>query len=234
MLKYSPSLVTKNVTYTGCDMPIRNKSQEVKDVSAVLGIITGVFVASRLIFKGWVAKMGLTADDWSILLAVVAGAPSTALSIHGTAANGLGQDVWTLPYETITRFGMYFYVMEILYFINVTLLKVSILFFYLRIFPAIGIRRILWATMAFNILLGLVFSITATFQCQPISYFWTKWDGEQTGKCVNVNAIAWANAIISIVLDVWMLGIPLSQLPKIKLHWKRKLGVGLMFFVGTL
>lgn len=42
-----------------------------------------------------------------------------------------------------------------------------------------------------------------------------------------------ARAAVSVALDVWMLAIPLSQLPGLKLHWKKKVSVGLMFFVGT-
>lgn len=68
----------------------------------------------------------------------------------------------------------------------------------------------------------------------PMSYFWTMWDQEHQGRCVNINAIGWANAIISIILDVWMLALPLSQLKNLRLHWKQKIGVALMFFVGTL
>lgn len=42
-----------------------------------------------------------------------------------------------------------------------------------------------------------------------------------------------ARAGVSVGLDAWMLAIPLSQLPGLKLHWKKKVSVGLMFFVGT-
>jgi len=173
-------------------------------------------------------------DDWFILITTIVGAVTKVIIVYGTLANGVGQDVWTLPFDMITRFGMYFYIMEVFYFAEVTLLKVSILFFYLRIFPEPRIRRVLWATQILNVLVGVAFVITSIFQCTPISHFWTSWTGETKGKCVNVNALAWANAIISIVLDILMLAIPLSQLPKIKLHWKRKVGIALMFFVGTL
>lgn len=191
-------------------------------------------VVGRIIFKQFVAKMGLSMDDWFILLTAIVGAPNRAIVVHGTGANGLGRDIWTLPFDMITRFGKFFYIMEILYFAELALLKVSILFFYLRIFPDTRIRRVLWVTQTLNVLVGVAFVIAASVPCTPISYFWTKWDGEGQGKCININALAWANAIISIVLDIWMIAIPLSQLPKIKLHWKRKVGIALMFFVGTL
>lgn len=82
------------------------------------------------------------------------------------------------------------------------------------------------------------------FQCKPISYFWDQWDGLHSGTCpINTNSLGWANgkhtyldlesnryssniliAAISIVEDVWMLAIPLSQLHSLQLHWKKKIG----------
>lgn len=178
--------------------------------------------------------MGLGMDDWFCLLSTLVGVPCTAIACHGLAPNGLGRDVWTLPFDTITRFGRFFYIMEVFYFAMVTLLKTTFLFFYLRIFRTVGTRRILWATQIINALFGVAFVFAAAFQCSPVSYFWTKWDGEHEGKCININALAWANAIVSIILDFWMLAIPLSKLPKLQLHWKRKVGVALMFCVGAL
>lgn len=46
--------------------------------------------------------------------------------------------------------------------------------------------------------------------------------------------MAFANAGISIALDAWMLALALSQIIPINLHWKKKVGVALMFGVGTL
>jgi hypothetical protein len=51
---------------------------------------------------------------------------------------------------------------------------------------------------------------------------------------LNVNSLGWTNAAISILLDAWMLGLPMSQLVALQLHWKKKIGVGMMFVVGTL
>lgn len=51
---------------------------------------------------------------------------------------------------------------------------------------------------------------------------------------LNANAIGWANAAISVALDVWMLAVPLWNLKRLNLHWKKKVGVAAMFVVGTL
>ncbi|KAK3985327.1 hypothetical protein QBC44DRAFT_362408 [Cladorrhinum sp. PSN332] len=67
---------------------------------------------------------------------------------------------------------------------------------------------------------------------QPISDWWA-WDGTGTGRCINRDRVNWTFAIISIVLDVWMMAIPLWNIRDLKLHWK-KLGAAAMFLVGAL
>lgn len=117
---------------------------------------------------------------------------------------------------------------------DVFAIKLCVLFFYLRIFPSTTILRLIWATIGATILSLVVFGILALTQCQPISYYWQGWDGLHEGHCIGINALAWAIAGVSIILDVWMLALPLSQLIHLQLHWMKKIGVALMFGVGTL
>lgn len=51
---------------------------------------------------------------------------------------------------------------------------------------------------------------------------------------MNSMAIGWANAAISVAMDIWMLAIPMWYLRRLKMHWKKKIGVAAMFIVGTL
>lgn len=113
-------------------------------------------------------------------------------------------------------------------------LKFSVLLFYIRVFESTDIRRLLYGTAVFTGLYGVSFVFAGTFQCSPISYFWTKWDGEHIGHCFDVNALGWANAAISIATDFWMLALPLSQLRTLRLPWRKKVGVTLMFMVGIV
>lgn len=199
----------------------------------MFGIISALFVIQRFAFKFY-AKLDFGMDDWFTLLAIVSGVPDTVINACGVTNNGLGRDIWTLrPFE-ITRFSRYFFIMEILYFAEVCMLKMALLFFYMRIFPSGNVRRLLWGTVAFNLLFGVCFVVLAIFQCTPIKHYWVMWDGEHQGRCLNINGIAWSNAAISITLDGWMLAIPLWQLKALNLDWKRKVGVGMMFCVGTL
>ncbi|KAI5462640.1 hypothetical protein BGZ63DRAFT_403848 [Mariannaea sp. PMI_226] len=226
------ALLTKNITSTNCNAPIRDKSAQFVTISNTFTAISSIFVMIRFGFKIWVG-IELALDDWFALITMVVGIPNAVIPVHYIVPNGLGRDIWTLTYSNITNFSMFFYITAPFYFIQVALVKLSILFFYLRIFPAKPVRRILWGTIIFNCLFGAVFVIASIFQCKPISYFWTKWDGEHSGQCIDLNVLAWSNSGISIALDIWMLAIPLSQLKGLNLDWKKKVGGGIMFCVGT-
>ncbi|KAH7152722.1 hypothetical protein EDB81DRAFT_789540 [Dactylonectria macrodidyma] len=223
---------THNDTNNFCGIAVRDKSPTFVNVTIILGVLSGVVTLLRLASKVLITNSDFGLDDLFVVLTLVVGIPSSAMNIHGTAAHGEGRDIWTLTGDDITKFGFFFYILELLYFSQVSLLKMSLLFFYLRIFPGPA-QKFLWGTVAFNAAYGVCFVFLAAFQCTPVSYFWTNWDGEHKGKCLNTNSIGWANSSISIALDLWMLAIPMWQLRSLKLHWKKKIGVAAMFVVGT-
>ncbi|KAJ3531754.1 hypothetical protein NM208_g8739 [Fusarium decemcellulare] len=220
------------MTNTYCHAPVRDKTSTFVNVTIVLGVISGISILLRIGSKILITNSDFGLDDLFIILTLTIGIPSTAMNIHGTAGHGEGRDIWTLEFDQITRFGFFFWLLEVFYFAQVSLLKMSLLFFYLRIFPGPA-QKLLWGTVIFNAIYGVAFIFLAIFQCSPISFFWTGWDGEHEGTCANVNAIGWANASVSIALDVWMLAIPMWYLRNLKLHWKKKIGVAAMFIVGT-
>ncbi|KAB5515327.1 hypothetical protein GE09DRAFT_1179506 [Coniochaeta sp. 2T2.1] len=214
-----------------------------------LGVFSGISILLRIGCKVFIMHSDLGLDDLFTILSFCCCVPSIAITIHGTARHGVGRDIWTLKFDDITTFGFFFYILGVLYLPMVSLLKMSLLFFYLRIFFLGLAQTLLWGTIIFNAIYGIIFTFIGVFQCTPISYTWTKWDGEHEGTwyvkltyilfmssnifSLNINAIGWANASISIALDLWMLAIPLWCLRSLKLHWKKKIGVAAMFIVGS-
>lgn len=227
------AVAVKNITQTACHAPIRDRSREHRVVNDVLGVISALFIIQRFAFKIF-NKMGLFWDDWFALATIVSGAPSTVMNAYGLGPNGIGRDVWTLTGDQITNFGHFFFFIEVLYFFQVTSLKLSLLFFYLRIFPDKTVQKLLWGSVGVVVVFGVTFIFIGIFQCTPISFFWTKWDGLGQGHCLDTNIIGWTNASISIALDLWMLAIPLSQLRGLRMNMKKKIGVAAMLCVGTL
>ncbi|OJJ50368.1 hypothetical protein ASPZODRAFT_149708 [Penicilliopsis zonata CBS 506.65] len=227
------ALEAKNITQTLCDAPVRDRSVEYKVLSIALGGFSIFFVLTRVLYKLFWGPADLGVDDYVVLSMVILAVPNILLNVRYAATNGLGRDIWTLKPDQITRFLLFFYHISWFYLALVALLKLALLFFYRRIFPGKGVQLILWVTIFVDIVFGLVFVCVSVFQCQPIDYYWNRWDGEHQGTCLNINAITWSNAIISIALDLWMLAIPLWQLTKLQMHWKKKAGVALMFCVGA-
>ncbi|KZL76211.1 CFEM domain-containing protein [Colletotrichum tofieldiae] len=226
------SSYAKGVFEATCNKTVRDHSPEYARLTWVLLGLTTFVVAARLIYKSFSStQLGL--DDLFTLLAYLAVLPSFVINVVGLIPAGLGKDIWTLTPRQIESFGYWFYLLEPMYFIQMGLVKMAILCFYMRIFDRAGLGKLLWGTVAFNAINTVVFLLVGIFQCTPISFYWTRWDGEQQGTCININAVAWANAIISIVLDLWMLYLPLSRIRTLNLHWWKKLAVALMFCVGT-
>lgn len=94
--------------------------------------------------------------------------------------------------------------------------------------------KVVYVTMILNVLIAVACVLATTFQCSPISYQWKQWDGEGKGTCIDNNTLAFANAGLNIAMDLWVLVLPLLQKYQLNLHWKKKLGVMLIFGVGAL
>jgi uncharacterized membrane protein YwaF len=181
-----------------------------------------------------IMKLDIGMDDWILVVTAITLIPQTVLFMRGTLPNGLGRDLWTLTAAQITNFLKYWYIVAVIYFLQTCLVKLAFVAFYMRIFTTRSTKRVLWATFVVVAIWGLVFILVGTFVCNPISYLWTQWDGLHEGKCLSDAAYVWANAGSNIALDIWVLAIPLWELRKLQLHWKKKIGVALMFGLGAL
>jgi hypothetical protein len=171
-------------------------------MSTALASLAAIAVIIRLVHKRFFASgvRTLWFDDWFIILTMVTYVPSAYFNVSMVEA-GLGRDIWTLTSDQITDFLKIFWIGAVLYFAEVFLLKLSILFFYMRIFPFVGIGRLLWATVVVNTIWGLTFVFLAIFQCTPIDYVWTIGTGTE-GHCLDIGVVSWVHAAISIALDL--------------------------------
>lgn len=96
----------------------------------------------------------------------------------------------------------YFYINQYLYQAVIALTKISIVLLYLRIFPYTVSQRfsyISWTLIAGLLAYGIGFIIYCGFQCTPISYVWTQWDGEQEGHCSNFQLAVYINSGFNMV-----------------------------------
>lgn len=111
--------------------------------------------------------------------------------------------------------------------------RMSILFFYLRIFSSSGFRWVVLAAIAANVAIGVGFTFADAFQCKPVSYFWNMWDGEHEGSCVSISTITWSHSVLNILLDIATLFMAVWMVKQLKMDLRRKLSVIAMFALGS-
>lgn len=201
--------------------------------------VTAPIAVARLVFKKYFsANQRLNSEDWTIVALAPFGFSTVVLTTYGLTRNGLGVDAWGLEQDQVIAFGHYFYVVQMLYIILIALVKLTLTFFYLNIFTGSIVRKFLWLLVATHVLTAVGFVIAIVFQCVPISYQWTKYDVSNghpvSGQCNNINAAGWVHGALGVALDLWLMAIPLSQIHKLKLPWRKRLCVALMFMTGSM
>ncbi|KAI3392170.1 hypothetical protein diail_6118, partial [Diaporthe ilicicola] len=145
---------------------------------------------------------------------------------------GAGKPSWTLEFWELTATLKVYFISEIFYIVTLGLIKISICFLYIRIFSNSTLKKVLWGTQIFNVLLIVAFLCADFGQCVPLSYFWDAWDKEHSGSCFDTNALAYAHSSINIALDVWMLILPATQVWRLNMPFKKRLDVSAMFAIG--
>lgn len=133
----------------------------------------------------------------------------------------------------LTEYQLYF-LDECLYICIVSLTKISILCFYLRIFPKKSFRIAVQVVIALNAMYLVAFIFASVFQCNPVNLAWLRWDGEHQGTCNNINAQGWASAAFNMFLDIVTMSLPLRELYNLSLSTRRKILVMFMFSLGFL
>ncbi|KAL5392312.1 hypothetical protein DPSP01_000826 [Paraphaeosphaeria sporulosa] len=211
--------------------PFRDKTQVGTHTCLIMGVIAVLVyllrVVARLPMLG--GQWGL--DDWAMTASMLFIIPLTICAFLLNEL-GLGKDMWYVPFDNITKILEIFYFTELLYLTAIALTKISILLFYLRIFPHKGLRRAIYVTIVLCVLYIIGFVTATALQCIPVKQAWLRWDGEHHGKCTNLNAIAWLSAGVNIVLDLFVIILPMGEIKKLSMSRRRRFGVMLMFLVG--
>jgi hypothetical protein len=228
----APGIATKKTSMTSCRAKSPSKKKLVRTLPIVGSVITTLIVIVRLIARmpyfggkfGW--------DDWTIIVANCGMLTLTAIGNSGK--DGFGDSVWTVSFVGLTTIQKKFYFVEKVYTMCIWITKISILCFYLRIFPERRFRRTTYSIIIASSIAVTALIIASIFQCTPISYSWNEWDGEHVGHCTHVNAQIWANAGINILFDLIVIVLPLPQIWGLKISWDKKLGVLFMFGLGIL
>lgn len=246
------TLVALNVTETTCLRPVRDNTHLVTIVAAVTGGAALVLVLLRLYTSIAGHQFGLD-DTCAAAAGVVLIVINTITLFLGPA--GIGRDIWYLTPEQIyhaikvreltalliaastrrmlMRLQLLFFCQLLVWPLS-ALTKLTFLFFYLRIFPHQHVRCTVFVLMGLIFCWFLAFEIANIFNCTPISFFWNGWDLEHPGHCIDRNTYIYVGAAINITIDVTIIVLPLTELYKLQMNFKKKIAIMAMFSVGIL
>ncbi|KAF9769718.1 hypothetical protein IL306_012809 [Fusarium sp. DS 682] len=172
--------------------------------------IAFIIVALRVFTRRYVVKSVLGADDFLNL--------------------GAGNHMWDIPVaEYVPKFWQTSIGATLTYAASISLAKLSVLTFYLRISPDRLVRR------AVHVLRGVVCSYTfvyiclVVFRCQPVS---SGWDLTIEGKCISMNVLVIFLVICSVVIDTFVLLLPIRIVQPLQIPTRQKISLAVLFATG--
>jgi hypothetical protein len=136
-----------------------------------------------------------------------------------------------LSFDQITAVAKASFAVQILFALSISTAKLSILYFYRRVFPFRTVSIISICTGAFVIAWSLTLIFLIIFNCKPVAYFWDK--AIPGGQCINTNVMGYCLGAINTLTDIVVLVMPIPWLASLHMDFVRKLALTGTFTLGA-
>ncbi|MCJ1424948.1 hypothetical protein MMC29_002836 [Sticta canariensis] len=214
---------------------VPNQGPSILAVSIVFVSLSGLAVGTRLVRRLCMVGGGMGVDDWLISFALTMAVGHSIGDISSVAAYGYGKHEADLPSNMrgSHQADLLFWISQILYKSCVLTTKESILFLYLRLFT-VGhprFRRAVYIAISIVALYYTISIIITIFECRPVA---RSWDKATPGTCMNIGIFFYANASFNVASDLIVMGLPVPVIAKLQLAKKTRIGLGFLFFIGTI
>lgn len=110
--------------------------------------------------------------------------------------------------------------------------KVSVLVFYLRIFPSKTFHIAVWTIVFIAIGYNIASVLANVFACTPIAKSWDL--TIMGGECMHRDVFYFANAALGIFTDFATVLVPIPWLRKLQMPLRQKMAVGAILAMGCL
>ncbi|KAI1340337.1 hypothetical protein F5Y15DRAFT_54756 [Xylariaceae sp. FL0016] len=208
--------------------PKQSRSHEILTAAALTLCLSIPIVIARGAARIHLTKQ-LWWDDWMCLIAEIFLLAIACIEI-ASAKLGFGLHYWNVDVENATSLLKFFYAAQIFYILVQVFAKVSILMLYARIFPTRWFQWTIKGCITFMLGHGAIFVFVIIFQCVPVAAVWER---NISGRCLDVNSVGWAGAIMSVIEDIVLVLLPLPELWKLQVIGRKRVGVALMLAVGS-
>ena len=113
---------------------------------------------------------------------------------------------------------------------GLSIIKMSVLLFYIRVFQTVKAYRSAFWSVGFLIVAWCVaFSFLAIFRCVPVQKLWNH---ELEGNCIPIHAVLLSTTVSNIIIDAIILLLPMPMLWRLRVNVVRKWALIAVFTAG--
>ncbi|KAI9741126.1 MAG: hypothetical protein M1834_002839 [Cirrosporium novae-zelandiae] len=199
----------------------------------ILLVIANIAVGARLASRR-IQRASLVAHDYLIMIALLMVYATTALSITG-GYFGAGKHVWVVSTPNLVTIVKILFAYTWIYGCSVSFTKLSILFFYRRIFGT--------QSRPFNICIYVCGFLAGSYPlmiwgtmlgaCRPLHYYWDQYqDLTLEGTCIDVNKFFLIAGIMNMATDVIILIVPIPKIYHLQISKGKRLSISGIMLLG--
>ena len=172
-------------------------------------------------------------DDWLILAALSIEWSLSAVLLYEATDLNFGRHVELMKQWQIVPFAKTLVAAQILYYSAQTLIKMSLLLLYHRLFSVNKQFRIaLFVAGALTVMWWLASFWDTVFQCVPVQ---ASWDHSiKNARCQNIRDAALGTGISNLILDLLFLLLPVPMIWRLQVSRRIKVSLTGIFFLGGL
>ncbi|RWA10070.1 hypothetical protein EKO27_g5023 [Xylaria grammica] len=199
-----------------------------------LAAVSSLAVTLRF-WARWISGLGIHTDDWLTLGALAVHHGFGATLIVSFLADGLGFDSAELK-EADPRAAMELqkvtFIGTILYGIGSTMIRLSVILFYFRVFPTKIVRRGGYILAATCIIWFITIEVLNVTQCKPIAFLWNR--AINGGHCISSTVGFIVPGALNVVIDAVTVGLPIHEVIKLNLSREKKCCIFGIFCIGGI
>ena len=142
---------------------------------------------------------------------------------------GLGKHIDQIP-GSHSELAKLLLIDNLIYNTGLTVVKMSVLLFYVRVFRIVLVYRVIFWIVAFLIISwGIAINFLAIFACTPVHRYW---DPTVPGTCLNKNLTFLGATVPNIVIDFILLVLPIPMLWRLHVETSTKFALVGVFSAG--
>jgi len=209
-------------------------------LSISMPLLASLFVGLRIYTRIRLKRMKLDPDDYLAVAALVFCYILSICALIAVFLGGVGEHLEVDQAGTVQdpkdyqTFAKIIWAMGFLIFPSFGLSKLSILFFYKKIF-AISRRFVIiaWIAIALIIMWIIAFFFARIFMCVPVEANWRlNLFRTESEPCVDRVMLFWGVTLSDTLTDVFILALPWPEIWGMHLSFSRKMEIAVVFMLG--